>query len=81
MARMAAPAAADRHRLTLADVPQRADEHDCLTIVADRVEHGEVTVGHGPADVHDLRDQFAGRRVAGRILRVVGHPCECRTSP
>jgi hypothetical protein len=58
--------------LTLAHVAERADEHDLLAVVGDRVEHREVAVWQAPADVHDLGDQLAGRRIAGRsVLRAV----------
>ena len=74
VARVAAPAAPDRHRLALAHVAERAHEHGRVAVLADRVEHREVPVGDGPANVHDLRDQLAGRRVAGRsVLRAVCH--------
>ena len=74
VARVAAPAAAGRDRLALAHVAERADEHDLLALVGDRVEHREVAVGQAPAHAHDLRDQLAGRGIAGRgVLLAVRH--------
>ena len=60
--------------LALANVPERADEHDRLAVVADAVEHREVAVGQAPADAHHLRGQLAGRGITRRgVLRAVGH--------
>ena len=79
--RMAAPAAAGGDRLALAHVPERADEHDRLAVVGDGVEDREVAVGQAPAHAHDLRDQLAGRGIAGSgVLLAVRHRRQCATA-